>query len=206
MDRRLILISVAALAIGAALAFAIVLSTPKGPPRIKTTGTAAIGGAFRLTNHLGRDVSEKTFLGKYSLVFFGFTYCPDICPVALQNIGAALDMMGSNADKITPIFITTDPERDTVEKVAEFVSRFHKNLVGLTGTVAQVKVATKAYRIYSAKRKNADMPDGYTIDHASIIYLMGPDGKYITHFNHTTPPKAMAARINLILEQIAKSS
>ena len=205
MDRRLVLISAAALAIGAAMAFAIVSLPRNGPLKIKTTGTAQIGGAFTLTNHLGQQISEKNLLGKYSLVFFGFTYCPDICPIALQNVSAALEMMGPGADQIMPIFITTDPERDTVEKVALFIKGFHKSFVGLTGTVDQVKIATKAYRIYSAKKVNPDMPGGYSIDHASIIYLMGPDGKYLTHFNHSTPPKVMASRINLIIEQIAKT-
>ena len=187
MDRRLVLVSIAATFIGAALAFSLIMSSYKGAPRIQTTGVADIGGTFSLTNHRGQEITDKSLLGKFSLIFFGFTYCPDICPVALQNMTAALDMLGSNAEQITPIFITTDPERDSVEKVAEFVKGFHKSMVGLTGTVDQVKVATKVYRIYAAKKKTADMPGGYTIEHASTIYLMGRDGKYITHFNHSTP-------------------
>ena len=202
MDRRIIILSLSALAIGAALAFALVSSPGRQPLRTTTSGTALIGGAFTLTDHHGKQTTEKMLLGKYSLVFFGFTYCPDVCPVAMQNVSAALDLMGTDADKIRPIFITTDPERDTVEKVAQFVSSFHKNTIGLTGTVEQIKAASKAYRVYSAKKKNADMPDGYTIDHASIIYFMGPDGKYVTHFNHSTPPNVMASRIKLIFEQM----
>jgi len=206
MDRRLVIISLSALAIGAALAVMLISSPGPRPVKVKNSGAAAIGGAFTLTNHLGQKVTEKSLLGKYSLIFFGFTYCPDVCPVAMQNMTAALDMLGDEADKITPVFITTDPERDTVEKVAEHVSAFHKSFIGLTGTTEQIKTASKAYRIYSAKRKNGDMPDGYSIDHASIIYFMGTDGKYLTHFNHSTPPKAMAVRIKLILGQIGNGS
>ena len=206
MDRRLLIISLSALAVGAALAVMLISSPGPRPGKVKTTGTAAIGGAFTLTNHHGQVVTEKSLLGKYSLIFFGFTYCPDVCPVAMQNMTAALDMLGDEADRITPVFITTDPERDTVEKVAEHVAAFHKSFIGLTGTTEQVKTASKAYRIYAAKSKNADMPDGYTINHASIIYLMGPDGKYLTHFNHSTPPKAMALRIKLIWGQIDNGS
>lgn len=206
MNRRFVIITLAAFSIGAVLALNLVASQNAVKPKTVTTGKAAIGGSFSLTSHLGKPVTEKDLLGKYSLIFFGFTYCPDVCPVALQNITTALDMIGTDAQKIVPVFITTDPERDTVEKVAQYVKSFHKSLIGLTGTVDQVKAAKKVYRIYAAKKKNADMPDGYTVDHASIIYLMDPKGNYVTHFNHSTPPKAMAAKIKLIFEQVGKSS
>lgn len=206
MNRRLVIISATSLVIGALLAVTLISTGQNNAPRTWTTGQAAIGGPFTLTDQNGKPFTDKDLLGKFSLVFFGFTYCPDVCPVAQQNVSAALEMLGDDAKKIMPVFVTTDPERDTVEKVAEYVGQFHKSYVGLTGTPEQVKAAQKVYRIYSSKKKNANMPDGYTVDHASIIYLMDRKGKYVTHFNHSTPPKAMAARIKLIFEQIAKSS
>ena len=207
MNQKLLILALASLLVGAGLAMALFLwSKNNQVTRVQTSGVADIGGAFKLTNHRGQPVTEKTLLGRYTLVFFGFTTCPDICPVALQNITAALEMMGSDGDRITPVFITTDPERDTVEKVAAFVKGFHEKLIGLTGTPEQVKIVAQAYRIYYSKAMNKDAPDGYSIDHSSVIYLMGRDGKYITHFRHTTTAKDMARRINLILEHIDKSS
>ncbi len=200
------MLALASLTVGAAVALAFVASKNNTATRVTTSGVVDIGGAFTLTDHKGRSVTEKSLLGKYSLVFFGFTYCPDVCPIALQNITAALDMLGPNSERITPIFITTDPERDTAEKIAEFVKGFHKDLIGLTGTPEQIKSAAKAYRVYYAKAMNKDAPGGYTIDHMTVIYFMGPDGKYISHFNHATPAKDMAKRINLILEHNGKAS
>lgn len=161
---------------------------------------AAIGGPFALVDHNGRPVTEETFRGKFMLIYFGFTYCPDVCPTSLTNVGEALDLLGKDGEKIVPILITVDPERDKPEDLKEYVVHFHPRMVGLTGTPEQVAKAAKAYRVYFAKAlpKGAP-PDEYTMDHTSITYLMGPDGKFLTHFSHGTEPAAMAERIRKFL-------
>ena len=155
---------------------------------------------FTLTDHTGKPVTDEDFRGKYMLVYFGYTFCPDVCPTSLAIVGDALDMLSEEElAKLTPVFITVDPERDTVEVMASYVVNFHDQLVGLTGTPEQVKAAAKGYRAYYAKT-NADDPDGnYLMDHSSFTYLMGPDGRYVTHFNHGTAPEKMAARLAEIL-------
>jgi protein SCO1/2 len=160
---------------------------------IRTVGAAAVGGPFTLTDHTGRTVTDKDFRGRYMLVFFGFTFCPDICPSGLQTMAAALDKVGAKADRITPIFITVDPERDTSEKLKEYVAHFHPRLVGLTGTPEQIQDVARAYRAYYKKVKDERSSAPYTMDHTSIIYLMGPDGAFVTHFTHATPLDTMAA-------------
>ena len=159
-----------------------------------------IGGPFTLTDHTGKRVTEKGFEGQYMLVYFGYTFCPDVCPTSLSIMAEALDQLSAEElAKVTPVFITVDPERDNQEVMASYVPHFHDKLVGLTGSLAEVKAVSRAYKAYYAK-VNADDPDGdYAMDHSSITYLMGPDGKYVTHFNHGTPSADMAARLAEIL-------
>ncbi len=161
----------------------------------------SVGGPFTLVNHKGETVTEKDFLGKYMLVFFGYTYCPDVCPTALSDMAAVLDMLGEEkAQKVVPVFISVDPARDTPEHLAEYVSFFHPRTVGLTGTEEQIKAVAREYRVYYRKNDPAgNDPQDYLVDHTSIIYLMGPDGKLVTHFSHGTDPKAMAERIGQLL-------
>jgi len=164
------------------------------------TRSVSIGGPFELTDQTGKTVTDQDFRGKYMLIYFGYTFCPDVCPTSLGIISDALDQLTpAQLDKVVPIFISVDPERDTPEALADFVPNFHDKLIGLTGTPAQIKAAARAYRAYFAK-VNEDDPDGnYLMDHSSITYLMGPDGKYVTHFSHGTPPDAMAKRLAEIL-------
>lgn len=159
-----------------------------------------VGGPFTLVNQFGEAVTEKTYAGKYLLVYFGYTYCPDVCPTALTEMANALDMLGTQSTKIQPIFVSLDPGRDTPAQLKEYVAYFHPALVGLTGTAEQVDAAAKAYRVYYRKNdpSSADAND-YTVDHTSIIYLIGPDGKLITHFSHGTSAEAMAERIGKLL-------
>jgi protein SCO1/2 len=161
----------------------------------RTVGTALVGGPFTLTDHRGLRVTEKEFRGRHMLVFFGFTFCPDVCPTALQVSSAALDKLGAKADRITPVFISVDGERDTPEQLASYVSSFHPRLVGLSGSAQEIAAVAKAYRVYYRKVTDDRSAAGYTIDHSSIIYLMGPDGKFITHFTHTTSVDALAAAL-----------
>ena len=162
---------------------------------VRSIGEATVGGPFTLTDHKGRRVTEQEWRGKYMLIFFGFRFCPDVCPTALQVTASALDKLGAKADRVVPLFISVDHERDTPEILERYVSSFHPRLVGLTGSAEEITSVTRAYRVYYKKTKDEKSAAGYTIDHSSIVYLMGPDGKFITHFTHTTSPDAMAAAL-----------
>lgn len=141
-----------------------------------------IGGPFSLTNHMGEAVTEKSYAGQYKLIYFGFTYCPAICPTELQKISRVTKAIeGKNpelAEKFQPLFITIDPERDTVPVMKDYVSLFHPKLVGLTGTKPQTDFITKAYRIFARRVDDPEQND-YTMDHSSYLYLMGPDDKLL---------------------------
>jgi cytochrome oxidase Cu insertion factor (SCO1/SenC/PrrC family) len=166
---------------------------------VKVVGQALIGGPFALTDHTGKRVTDQDFRGRYTLVLFGFTFCPDICPSALQVMSAALDRLGPKADRFVPILITVDPERDTPMQLASYVQSFHSRLVGLTGTPAEIEAVVKAYRVYVRKVADPKSTAGYSIDHTSRIYVMGPDGAYVTHFAHTTNADVMAERLAKLL-------
>lgn len=150
-----------------------------------------IGGPFRLTDHTGQPRTDADFRGRLMLVYFGFTYCPDVCPVDLQQIGLAMDQLGADAAQVQPLFITLDPERDTAAHLADYVPLFHPRLIGLTGASEAVEAAANAYRVYFAKVVTGDRPGDYTVDHTSYIYLMDRDGSYLGFF----PPGTSAERM-----------
>ena len=181
-----------AVAVAAAATLALLLLGPSREPGGR--GVALVGGPFELVDHKGETVRDDAFRGRLMLVYFGYTWCPDVCPTELQNMSAAMDLLGDDAAQVAPIFITVDPERDTVETVAEYREHFHPSLAALTGSPAQVAAAAKAYRVYYAKGP-ADRPDEYLMDHSSFVYLMDQKGGYLTHFAPATPPETMAARI-----------
>lgn len=160
----------------------------------ETSAGVSIGGPFELVNGAGETVTDKDFRGKWMLVYFGYTFCPDVCPTSLGTIAAALDGMEPElVEKITPVFITVDPERDTPEVVGKYVRYFHPNMVGLTGSAEQVDAAAQAYRAYYKKQPQEDGP--YLMDHSSVTYLMNPDGAFVRHFSHGVAPDEMAAGI-----------
>lgn len=165
-----------------------------------TAAAAAVGGPFALVDQNGRTVTENDFRGRYMLAFFGYTYCPDVCPATLTHLTQALESLGPKADKVVPVFVTVDPARDTPEHLKEYASFFHPRLLALTGSPEQVAAAAKAFRVYYAKvpAKDGDADD-YLMDHTGIVYLMGPDGKFVTHFSHTTAPEVLARRLNELL-------
>ncbi|HWT09364.1 MAG TPA: SCO family protein [Roseomonas sp.] len=154
----------------------------------------SLGGPFTLVDHTGRTVTERDFAGRPLLVYFGFTYCPDVCPTELGTIAAALDAMGPAAERVTPVFISIDPERDTPEAMADYVSRFHPRLVGLTGSAEQVAQAARAYRVYYAKVQPRDTT-AYLMDHSSFIYFVGPDARVRSLFRPESTPEAIAAAV-----------
>ncbi len=166
---------------------------------LKTMGQALVGGPFTLTDHTGRRVTDQDFRGRFMIVFFGFTFCPDVCPTALQVMAAALDKIGSKAEQITPVLITVDPERDTPEQMAMYVKSFHPRLVGLTGAPDEIAAVAKAYRAYFKRVPDPKSSGGYTMDHSAIIYVMGPDGAFRTHFTYTVDANAMAERLTKLL-------
>jgi protein SCO1/2 len=167
--------------------------------RSQVPGRALVGGPFSLTSHTGKRVTDKDFAGKYMLIYFGFTYCPDVCPSGLQVMAAAIDKLGSDAQKIVPILITVDPERDTPEQLAKYVPQFHPRLVGLTGTAEEIRQVAKAYRVYYNKVKDEKSSAGYTVDHSALFLLMDGQGKYVAHFTHGTSVDAMARRLDEIV-------
>lgn len=165
---------------------------------VKSSGTALVGGPFSLINHDGKTVTEKDFAGKYMLIYFGYTFCPDVCPTELQVITSALEEMGDKAKIIQPVFVSVDPERDTPAVMKDYVSNFYPGMVGLTGNADQISKIAKSYRVYYSKaaEAGADAKD-YAMDHSSIIYLMGPKGSFVKHFPYGTDPKKLAKELTL---------
>lgn len=201
MTPRTIAVIVGGLSVGAALAL-IMVKAPSAPPPANeavTSGKALVGGPFTLTDQTGKQVTEKDFLGKYMVVFFGFTNCPDICPSGLQVLTAAFDKIGAKADLATPVFITLDAKRDTPEKLALYLKSFHPRLVGLTGSEAEVAAAAKTYRVYYQKVEDEKNPESYSYDHASLFYVMGKDGAFVAPIAHTNDVDEVAAALDKAL-------
>jgi cytochrome oxidase Cu insertion factor (SCO1/SenC/PrrC family) len=192
------LIVAAALLIAALFMAALGLTLIK--PQQLDTGTALIGGPFTMLNQNGETVTDKTYVGKYMLLFFGFTNCGDVCPAELQVMSAAFTEMGPVSDQITPIFVTIDPDRDTPPVMAAYVKNFNPRLQGLTGSAEQIAAFAKIYHIFYQKIPNPKDPANYEMDHSSILYLMGPDGKFIKHFPYTTDAKGLAIDLKKVLE------
>ena len=199
MRRPLLLVILGGFVIGALLGAVMLLNTDAQRTRVVTSGKALIGGPFELAGKDGKTVTDKDFRGRYMLVFFGFTHCPDICPAELQVMSAALEDLGADADKVVPIFITLDPERDTPEAVTAYAQNFGTNFVGLTGSPEAIEKAAKAYRVTYQKFQDESMGDDYSIDHSALVYLMGPDGAFVTHIPYGTPPKKMAETLRRYL-------
>lgn len=192
-------VGLAGLALVAIIAFFQMSGSVSQSPSVTSSGKALIGGHFSLIDHTGKRVSEKDFLGQYLLVYFGYTYCPEVCPTTLQSISNAMDLLGEQADDVTPLFITVDPERDNREQLAEYVSNFHKRTVGLTGTKDELREVSKAYRVYIKKVISEDAVD---FDHSSLTFLMDRDGTYITHFAYGVQGDVMAKKIKSIYKPL----
>lgn len=157
-----------------------------------------IGGPIELVSSAGETVTEKAFEGRYALVFFGYSFCPDVCPTGLQNIASALDRLGNLSEKVVPIFISVDPDRDTPNQLSEYVKLFHHSMVGLTGTEAQIKAVTKRFRVYYALRKDLD-PKDYLVDHSAFVYFMDPNWKLRAVFDHSASPDQIASALVKVL-------
>lgn len=143
-------------------------------------GGPPVGGPFTLVDsNTGHMVTDRDFRGKYLLVYFGYTYCPDVCPTTLNAVARGLDRLGKKADDLQPVFITVDPQRDTPAVMKQYTAAFTPRLVGLTGTPTQIAAVAKEYHVYYARHQTGPGPNDYSMDHSSILYLMGPDGRFI---------------------------
>lgn len=163
------------------------------------SGMPSIGGPFTLINAEGKQVTDRDFLGKYMLIFFGYTFCPDVCPTTLGKMAAALDKLGAKADRVQPLFITIDPRRDTPSVLGDYTKAFSPRLIGLTGTTEQVATVEKEYRVYAAEHRTGNGPNDYTMDHSGIVYLMGPDGRFLAVVRADEDADAMAGDISQAL-------
>lgn len=161
-------------------------------------GAPQLGGPFTLVNNKGETVTDKDFHGKYMMIFFGYTFCPDVCPTEMQTFAQVMAELGEDAAKVTPVFITVDPKRDTVQVMDEFVQSFHPSIVGLTGTEKQIEDVKRQYRAYGQREDNGD-PEYYLVDHTSFTYLMRPDGILETVFRYGTTPEEMTKKIQELL-------
>jgi protein SCO1/2 len=171
--------------------------------RTVTSGTADIGGVYTLVNHNGVTVTEAAFLGKPQLIYFGFSYCPDICPTALQKMGAVQARVDADGDKLNYLFISVDPDRDTPESLKLYITAngFPEGMTGLTGTQDQVETAKAAYKVFAQKTPTPDSAADYTVDHSDIIYLMDKDGKFAEFFFGKSTVPEMTKRIEYHLKR-----
>ena len=158
---------------------------------------SAIGGPFRLVDQNGKMVTDADLKGKWSLVYFGYTHCPDACPTALNDIAVALDELGPKRAAVRPVFITVDPERDTPEVLKSYVTAFDTPILALTGTAEEIAQAAKSYRVYYAK--HPETGGDYSMDHTSIIYVMDPQGRFTASFTHESSPEEIAERLKKLL-------
>ena len=188
--RRALMLAPAAI-LGAGLLGAALFASTREEPAIP------IGGPFALQDGDGKTVTDQAFRGRWMLVYFGYTHCPDACPTALQDMANALDQLGPKKQQVAIVFITVDPERDTPGVMKDYVAAFEAGIVPLGGSQEAVAEAAKAYRVYFAKHPTKD--GGYDMDHSSIIYLMDPRGRFVANFTHDTPPDQIAAKLKSLV-------
>lgn len=201
---RSAIIAVVALVFSAGLAAIQIKLAPRmldqsAPRPAQSVAGTKIGGPFSLIDQNGQRVNESVLAGHYNLIYFGFTYCPAICPTELQKINVTLKQLGNLAEKIQPVFITIDPERDTPAIIKPYIAQFHPRMLGLTGTVDEVAAALKAYKVYARKVDDPGLSD-YTMDHSSYIYFIAPDGTLIGMYPIDSTPSTMARDIEAALK------
>ena len=191
LTRRHALMLAPAAILGAGLLGATIFTANREPAAIP------IGGPFALLDGDGKTVTDQAFRGRWMLVYFGYTHCPDACPTALQDMANALDQLGPKKKQVAIVFITIDPERDTPTVMKDYVAAFEAGIVPLGGSQDAVAAAAKAYRVYYAKHPSKD--GGYDMDHSSIIYLMDQRGRFVANFTHETPPDQIAAKLKTLV-------
>jgi protein SCO1/2 len=186
--RRLLLLAPAGVLAAGLGGAALLLGRPEA--------TIPIGGPFELVDGNGRTVTDRDFRGKWMLVYFGYTHCPDACPTALQDMANAVDQLGDRKRDVAILFITVDPERDTPAVMRDYVSAFEAPITALSGSKEQVAQAAKEYRVYYAKHTRES---GYDMDHTSIIYVIDPKGRFVANFTHESSPEQIAAKLRTLV-------
>jgi len=159
------------------------------------TNVGGIGGPFTLSDGAGHTVTDRDLRGRYLLVYFGYTFCPDVCPTTLNEVAGALDKLGPKAAQLQPLFITVDPARDTAKVVGEYTAAFSPKIIGLTGTPEQIATVAREYRVYFTANRPAKAGGDYTVDHSSILYLMDKAGRFIAPIRADQPAEQMAMDI-----------
>jgi len=211
-NRPIWLFPVIAAGLAAVLGAILILSSGGAPEvggdgraaPVRMSGEAQIGGPFTLVDHTGATVTNADYAGQAMLIYFGFTYCPDICPTSLQVMAAAMDQLSAEQQaEFQPLLISVDPERDTPESLALYVDSpaFPANLVGLTGTEEQIRDTARAYRVYYRRVEDDGTLADYTMDHSSLIYLMDREGGFVEVFPHQATPAQIASRLQQFLEE-----
>lgn len=192
--RILLIAGLAALLIGGGAAAVVIMAPSASPPAAQSTAVgAAVGGPFTLIGADGKPVTDRNYRGKWMLVYFGYTFCPDVCPTTLNNIAQALAQLGRDANQIAPLFITVDPKRDTPKVIGDYVAAFDSRIVGLTGSADQIAAVAKEYRVYYAPQPGNGKD--YLVDHSSFVYLMNPQGGFAKVLPATMSGSEMAAAI-----------
>ena len=196
---RVVLILGAVIAI-IAIYLLVAIQTPKKP----LTGQGSninedvqIGGSFELVDQNGEVLNSDSLKGRPSLIYFGFTYCPDVCPTSLQKLTQVMNTLDKYRINVTPVFITIDPQRDTSKVLKEYLQHFYPKFIGLTGSDKQIKQVADKFKVYYARAQNPNYQNNYMIDHSSFIYLMDKNGKYLKHFYLKTPPEEIIEYIRV---------
>ena len=167
----------------------------------QVAGGVDIGGPFELVNSMGETVTDKDVLTAPSLIYFGYTFCPDVCPLDVARNAEAIDLLEERGQMVTPVFISVDPKRDTPEVVGDFAYNLHERMIGLTGSPEQVKAASQAYKTYY-KAHDAEGDDFYLVDHSTFTYLVLPEHGFVEYFKRGDTPEDMADRIGCFLENM----
>ena len=162
-------------------------------------GALGIGGPFTLQDGNGKPVTDRDFRGKYMLVYFGYTFCPDVCPTTLSAMADAMDKLGTAANRVQPLFITVDPKRDTPSVVKQYAAAFGPRVQGLTGSAEEIARVTKEYRVYYAEHRTGPGPNDYSMDHSSVLYLMSPNGAFLAPVRADQSADKMAASLQKLM-------
>jgi protein SCO1/2 len=195
-NRSGVLVGVACLALILFAVGALLLAERHRGDLQAASAPSGIGGPFTLVDGDGRQVTDRDFRGKYLLVYFGYTSCPDVCPTTLNEVAAAMEKLGPKAARVQPLFITVDPERDTPDVMKRYAAAFSPRIVGLTGTPEEIASVSREYRVYYAAHRTGNAQGDYTVDHSSILYLMGPDGRFVAPIRTDEMADEMAADVS----------
>ncbi|MDR3493719.1 MAG: SCO family protein [Ancalomicrobiaceae bacterium] len=193
-------VAIAAVLILGGAAFAILGGSGLSKPSLLIPPTTTIGGPFHLTDQTGKPVTDKDLLGKPAAMFFGYTFCPDVCPTTLAEVGDWLKALGPDADKLQFVFVTVDPERDTQDKLKDYLTSFDPRIRGLTGTPQETAAIVKDYRVY-VKKTHPESGSDYLVDHTAAVYLMDSKGRFVGFINYQEDASKTIAKLKELLAQ-----